>query len=233
MIPAISGAVAGQTVAAGNTIDPFSSTVVTDGNDYIHDTTLTISLLDGNGNPTDGNRSCLFSPNSTGDTLSKVSSGVYVLTDHQAPSPSRSLDFFQSLPDLQFIPSTAATTTFKLTVNDIYNETTTNSTTTVTAGGGSSEGTTPSSTSSSPPPTLGDLTPSSGGSLTNSIGNLWTLTSGGAVDQNGTPVPGGSGTSALAIANGQIYGQDASSGTWFTYSTSSQLWTPTTPLHTS
>jgi hypothetical protein len=231
MIPAISGTVAGQTVAAGNTIDPFSSTIVTDENDFIHDTTLTISLLDGNGNPTDGNGSLALSSNSTGDTISKVSAGVYVLTDHQAPNASRNLNFFQSLPDLQFIPGTAATTTFKLTVNDMYNETTTNSTTTVTAGGGSFGGTTPSSSMSSPPPTLGDLTPSSGGSLKDAVGNLWTLTPGGAVDQNGAPVAGGSGTSALAISNDQIYGQDANSGNWFTYSTSSHLWTPTTPLH--
>jgi hypothetical protein len=229
MIPVISGTVAGQSVASGDTIDPFSSTIVTDGNDYIHDTTLTISLLDANGNPTDANGTLSLSPDSAGDTLSEPSSGVYVLTDHQTPNPSRSLDFFQSLPDLQFIPATAATTTFKLTVNDSDNETTTNSTTTVTAGGGSSGGAATPNPAPTPAPTLAELTPSSGGFLKDTIGNLWTLTSGGAADENGTPVPGGGGTAALTIVNGTVYGQDngGHGGGWFTYSTANQIWTAT------
>jgi hypothetical protein len=227
MVPTITGTVAGQTVASGNTIDPFSSTIVNDGNDFLTNTTLTISLLDKNGNPTDANGSLSLSSNSTGDTLSKSSSGVYVLTDHQAPNASRALDFFQSLPDLQFIPSTAATTTFQLTVFDDDSETTTNSTTTVTAGGGSSAS---AVTNNAAAPTLSStltqLTPSSGGSLKDSAGNLWTLTSGGAIDENGKAVPGGSGTSALTVANGTVFGQDngGHGGGWFSFSTASQTW---------
>jgi hypothetical protein len=56
-------------------------------------------------------------------------------------------------------------------------------------------------------------------------GNTWTLTSAGVVDENGAAVPGGSGTSALAIVSNVIYGQDATSGSWYTYSTTTQSWT--------
>jgi hypothetical protein len=54
---------------------------------------------------------------------------------------------------------------------------------------------------------------------------VWTLTSAAVVNENGTAVPGGAGTGALAIANGLVYGEDAATGSWYTYSTASQLWT--------
>ncbi|HEY4041046.1 MAG TPA: hypothetical protein VGM32_04275, partial [Rhodopila sp.] len=74
-------------------------------------------------------------------------------------------------------------------------------------------------------PTLAELTPSSGGSLKDASGNVWTLTAAAVVNENGTAVPGGAGTGALAIANGLVYGKDAATGSWYTYSTASQLWT--------
>jgi hypothetical protein len=213
-------------VASGNDIDPFSSTIVTDPNNYpgaekTGANTLTISLLDTNGNPTDANGSLSLLANTTDDTLSKVSPGVYVLTDPQ--DPNLTVGLFKALPDLQFIPATAATTTFQLTATDVYGESLSNNTTTVTAGGAGTA--TPGPTS---PLTLSELTLSSGGSLKDSIGNLWTLTSGGSVDQNGTPVPGGGGTRALTIVNGTVYGEDSGGhgGGWFTYSTATHLWIP-------
>ena len=39
-----------------------------------------------------------------------------------------------------------------------------------------------------------EITATSGGTLTDASGNGWTLTSAGVVDENGKPVPGGSGT---------------------------------------
>jgi hypothetical protein len=74
-----------------------------------------------------------------------------------------------------------------------------------------------------------ELTPASGGFLMDSTGNTWTLTPTGVVAENGTAVPGGSGTSALAIVSNVIYGQDATSGSWYTYSTTNQSWTSSTP----
>ena len=68
------------------------------------------------------------------------------------------------------------------------------------------------------------LTPTTGGFLTDGSGNTWTLTATGVVAENGTVVPGGSGTSALAIVSNVIYGQDANSGSWYTYSTANQYW---------
>jgi hypothetical protein len=75
-----------------------------------------------------------------------------------------------------------------------------------------------------PSPTPQQLTPTSGGTLTDNAGNKWTLTTAGMVDENGAAVPGGSGTGALAIVNNVIYGQDAATKAWYTYNTSSKTW---------
>jgi hypothetical protein len=69
------------------------------------------------------------------------------------------------------------------------------------------------------------LTPTSGGFLADAAGNKWTLTSAGAVDENGTDVPGGHGSSVFAIVDNALYRQDSSSKSWFTYSPTSQHWT--------
>jgi hypothetical protein len=70
-----------------------------------------------------------------------------------------------------------------------------------------------------------EITTTSGGTLTDASGNKWTLTSAGMVDENGKPVPGGSGTGAFAIVNNVYYGQDATTKAWFTYSPTSLTWT--------
>src|ERR1700730_4537431 len=106
MTPVISGTVAGQTVASGSNIDPFSSTIIADPNNFpgaerLDANTLTISLLDANGNPTDANGSLSLSTSSTDETLSQTSPGIYVLTDHQGPDLTGGL--FHSVPGLQFI----------------------------------------------------------------------------------------------------------------------------------
>jgi hypothetical protein len=75
-----------------------------------------------------------------------------------------------------------------------------------------------------PTPTPNEITPTSGGTLTDSARNQWTLTSAGVVQENGVAVPGGSGTAAFAIVSNVLYGQDATSKAWFTYSTASQYW---------
>ena len=69
------------------------------------------------------------------------------------------------------------------------------------------------------------LTPTSGGTLTDASGNQWTLTSAGVVDENGTPLANGSGTSAFAIVDNVYYGQDATTQDWYTYSPTTQSWT--------
>jgi hypothetical protein len=69
------------------------------------------------------------------------------------------------------------------------------------------------------------LTTSSGGALKDGAGNTWGLTSTGVVTENGKAVPGGSGTSSLAIVNNLIYGEDGASGSWYTFSTKNQSWT--------
>jgi hypothetical protein len=74
-------------------------------------------------------------------------------------------------------------------------------------------------------PSSNEITTTSGGTLTDGSGNKWTLTSAGVVDENGTAVPGGSGTSAVAIVSDVIYGQDGASKSWYTYSPTNQTWT--------
>jgi hypothetical protein len=73
-----------------------------------------------------------------------------------------------------------------------------------------------------------ELTPTSGGFLEDAAGNQWTLTSAGAVNENGADVPGGNGTSAFTIVDNVLYGQDSSSKSWFTYSPIYQYWTSST-----
>jgi hypothetical protein len=65
------------------------------------------------------------------------------------------------------------------------------------------------------------ITRTSGGSVSDAAGNVWTLTSAGVVMESlggtGTPfaVAGGAGTSEITSVGGVIYGQDASTLTWY------------------
>jgi hypothetical protein len=69
------------------------------------------------------------------------------------------------------------------------------------------------------------LTPTSGGSITDASGNVWTLTAEDDIDENGTAAPGGAGTSALTyVASTQtIWGQDATSGGWYSWNGSNWI----------
>jgi Glycosyl hydrolases family 16 len=87
--------------------------------------------------------------------------------------------------------------------------------------------------------TVSIITPTSGGSVKDSAGNTFTLTTGSVLDENGSPVSGGAGTSGLTVVNGLIWAQDSTSGTWYTYSngaftqqSGSPPTTPTTPTPT-
>jgi hypothetical protein len=63
------------------------------------------------------------------------------------------------------------------------------------------------------------LTPGDGRQIVDSGLNIWTIDAGGNVIRNGTPVPGGDGSSGLTYdpPTGAIYGQDAASGTWWNW----------------
>jgi hypothetical protein len=61
------------------------------------------------------------------------------------------------------------------------------------------------------------ITPTSGGSVKDSAGNTFTLTTDSLLDENGVPVSGGAGTGALTAVNGVIWAQDAGTGIWYTY----------------
>ena len=137
MIPVISGTVADQTVDVGDTINPFTNVSIVDPNDYVSDVTLTITLLDANGNPTDANGTLSIPTANLGnDTFAETSPGVYVLTDGSTPGPSSTVPFFQpQLADITFLASDAATTTFSLAEQDGYGEHQTDTTTTVTGNG--------------------------------------------------------------------------------------------------
>jgi hypothetical protein len=67
------------------------------------------------------------------------------------------------------------------------------------------------------------LTPTSGGSITDSTNNIWTLSSAGDAIKNGVAVPDGAGTSKLTyvVATKTIWGQDGSSGQWYSWNGSS------------
>jgi parallel beta-helix repeat protein len=72
-----------------------------------------------------------------------------------------------------------------------------------------------------------EITPGNG-SLTDASGNTWLISPSGSIQENGQWTPGGGGTSALALINGQVYGQDAKSGNWLDLSGSGQYWSPMT-----
>jgi hypothetical protein len=61
------------------------------------------------------------------------------------------------------------------------------------------------------------LTPTSGGSIVDAAGNIWTLTETGDVDKNGESVPGGGGIAALTYSGNAIWGMDATSSRWYRY----------------
>jgi Ca-dependent carbohydrate-binding module xylan-binding len=55
------------------------------------------------------------------------------------------------------------------------------------------------------------------GSFKDAAGNVYTLDAAGNADENGKPVPNGSGTGTMELANGLVYGQDATSKSWYTW----------------
>jgi hypothetical protein len=65
------------------------------------------------------------------------------------------------------------------------------------------------------------LTPTSGGSIVDAAGDVWTLTAMGDVDKNGASVPGGGGIAALTYFNNIIWGKSVTNSHWYTYSNGS------------
>jgi hypothetical protein len=69
-----------------------------------------------------------------------------------------------------------------------------------------------------PEPVSTILTPTSGGSIVDAAGNIWTLTATGDVDKNGASAHGGRGIAALTYSNNTIWGKDATNSHWYFYS---------------
>jgi Cellulase (glycosyl hydrolase family 5) len=76
-----------------------------------------------------------------------------------------------------------------------------------------------------PPPTKDFLITPGSGTFKDAAGNTYAVDTSNNADENGQPIPGGGGTSAMAYFNGIVYGQDAGSGQWYTWNQTS--WTPT------
>ncbi len=68
-----------------------------------------------------------------------------------------------------------------------------------------------------PAPSQGSYITPGKGSFTDAAGNVYGLDAMGNADENGTPVADGSNTAAMQYANGQVYGQDAASHSWYTW----------------
>src|SRR3984885_3331537 len=64
------------------------------------------------------------------------------------------------------------------------------------------------------------------GSFKDTAGNVYTVAANGDADENGNLMNGGTGTGALELANGVIYGQDAAGKTWYTWNQTT--WTQAT-----
>ena len=76
-----------------------------------------------------------------------------------------------------------------------------------------------------PPPASNSflITPGAG-TFKDAAGNTYGVDSSDNANENGQPIPGGGGTSAMAYFNGIVYGQDAGSGQWYTWNQTA--WTP-------
>jgi hypothetical protein len=59
------------------------------------------------------------------------------------------------------------------------------------------------------------------GQFVDGSGNIWSIDTNGNVLENGTAIPGGDGTGAIDLYNGQVYAEDGASGNWFTWNGSS------------
>jgi endoglucanase len=55
------------------------------------------------------------------------------------------------------------------------------------------------------------------GSFTDASGNVYTIDSASNADENGSPIPGGAGTSAMDYYNSLVYGQDSNTSQWYTW----------------
>jgi hypothetical protein len=71
------------------------------------------------------------------------------------------------------------------------------------------------------------LNPGDGNSFTDNSGNIYILTGNDVAVENGSPIPGGYGTAQMAFSNGTVYGQDNTSGNWFTWN--QQNWNSSSP----
>lgn len=61
------------------------------------------------------------------------------------------------------------------------------------------------------------ITPTSGGSVTDATGTVYSLDAGANLLKNGVAVNGGGGTSAITIVSGVLWAQDINSLVWYTY----------------
>ena len=75
-----------------------------------------------------------------------------------------------------------------------------------------------------PPASNGFLITPGAGTFKDAAGNTYGVDSSDNANENGQPIPGGGGTSAMAYFNGIVYGQDAGSGQWYTWNQTA--WTP-------
>ncbi len=78
---------------------------------------------------------------------------------------------------------------------------------------------TPTPSPTPAPSSVNYVTPGSG-SFKDGAGNVYTIDSSGNADENGNPIPGGAGTSAMELSNGTVYGQDATTKSWYTWNQS-------------
>ena len=60
------------------------------------------------------------------------------------------------------------------------------------------------------------ITPGSG-SFTDASGNVYTLAAGGVAEKNGSPIADFGGTGKLVYYNGNVYGEDATTGRWYIF----------------
>jgi hypothetical protein len=108
----------------------------------------------------------------------------------------------------------SGTVTVKPIANTTY-------TVTVTGPGGVATGATTVTVLPVPPPQANVVYIQKGSGSFTIAGNVYTLDINGNCIENGKPIPGGGGTSQMAGYNNTVYGQDASSKTWWIWNQSS------------
>jgi beta-glucanase (GH16 family) len=124
------------------------------------------------------------------------------------------------LGDTAVAAAATATTATDITTTPTATSTIASDITTTPAGSGTTAAAATVASTTSAQPIL--ISPGNG-TFTDSLGNVYSISTTGGAEENGKLMSGGNETAAMEFANGSVYGQDVSTKQWYTWNQS--FWT--------